>query len=179
MRTRTVIAAIFTATLTLAPPSRAQSEERLSTVAPFALWLGEWKGSGWSMGPTGERTEFELTESVKERVAGSVLLVEGHGVRTSGAQKGAVSHDGIVLVYRDTSGRLRWNGHDAASGMLDAEIIPGDRGFQWSFKADARGTLVRFIIALDTDRWQESGDVSSDGTSWTRFMEMTLRKVAR
>src|SRR3954462_14734918 len=92
----------------------AQTNARLASSAPFSLWLGEWKGSGWSMTPTGERTEFQLSESVKERAGGTVLLIEGHGTRTSGSDAGSVSHDGVVLVYRDKAGSLRWNGHEAS-----------------------------------------------------------------
>ena len=171
-------AVVFTQPIaTLNAQGAATSMPRLSTLEPFSVWLGEWKGGGWSMSATGERTEFDLTETVRERVAGTVLLVEGHGVRTSGTQKGTASHDGLVLVYRDNGGRIRWNGHEAVSGLTDAEVIANGRTLQWSFNAGAPGTTVRFVIRLDGDVWQEWGEVSTDGTNWNRFMEMSLRRT--
>lgn len=154
----------------------AQTRERLTTIAPLSLWVGEWAGTGWS-NISGERTEFRLVESVSEKAAGTVLLVEGHGTRTSGAAAGTVSHDGVVMVYRDAAGRLRWNGHEASSGPIDAEITLGEHNFEWSFTADSRGTRIRFIITLDANVWRETGDVG-DGASWTRFMEMALHRAA-
>jgi hypothetical protein len=179
MRTRVILAATLGAMFALTRVVAAQSSERLAAAAPFSLWIGEWKGSGWSIGASGERTEFELSESVKERMAGTVLLVEGHGTRTSGRQKGTTSHDGLVIVYRDDTGRIRWNGHEASSPTIDAEVVPGDRSFQWSFSAGAQRAIIRFVITLDGERWTESGDVSTDGASWTRFMEMTLSRVQK
>jgi hypothetical protein len=179
MRKRLILTAVLGATLALTRVAAAQSRERLAATAPFSLWIGEWKGTGWSVGASGERTEFELSESVKERIAGTVLLVEGHGMRTSGSRKGTASHDGLVLVYRDDTGRLRWNGHEASSPTIDAEVIPGDRSFQWSFRTGAQRAIIRFVITLDGEHWTESGDVSTDGASWIRFMEMTLSRVQK
>ncbi len=158
----------------VAAPLGAQTRVRIASSEPFARWVGEWKGTGWSLDSTGERAEFELRESVKERSAGTVLLVEGHGMRTSGATKGSVSHDGIVLVYRDDTGTLRWNGHEAASGVVDAELTTTSSGMSWEFKA--QGATIRFVITLDADVWREIGEVSGDGTNWTRFMQMSLRR---
>jgi hypothetical protein len=160
--------------LALVSASTIQAQTRLASASPFSLWLGEWKGSGWSVGANGERTEFELTESVKERSGGTVLFVEGHGTRTTGSSRGSVSHDGVVFVYRDKAGKLKWNGHEAASGAIDAEVTLRDGGFEWSFDADNRGTVVRFVITLDATHWRETGEVSADGRTWARFMEMSL-----
>jgi hypothetical protein len=159
---------------TVALIAGAQTRARLASSEPFARWVGEWRGTGWSIDQAGQRAEFELRESVQERSAGTVLLVEGHGTRTSGVAKGRVSHDGIVLVYRDDAGALRWNGHEAASGVIDTELRTTSNKMSWSFKA--QGATIRFLITLDSNRWKQTGEVSGDGANWTRFMEMSLRK---
>ena len=43
------------------------------------LWVGEWKGSGWASSGRGQRQEFTIVETVRPKVGGSVLLVEGRG----------------------------------------------------------------------------------------------------
>ena len=107
----------------------------------------------------------------------STAPIEGHGTRTSGANIGTVSHDGLVTVYRDATGRLRWNGPGASSGPIDAEITLGPHGLEWCFVVDPQGTRIRFIITLDANEWRETGDLG-DGTSWTRSMDMTLHRAA-
>jgi hypothetical protein len=86
-------------------------------------------------------------------------------------------HDGLVLVYRDTTGGLHWNGHEAAWGTVDADITLVEHGLAWSFKADAGGTIVRFVLTLTEDEWHEVGNVSRDGKAWTRFTEMILGRA--
>lgn len=107
---------------------------------PFALWIGEWKGSGWSISATGKRTEF-------------------------------------TLVYYDSkAGRYRWNGYDSASGAVETEVKLVDGGLEWSVAAGGRGATVRFTIHFDEKRWHEVGEVSVDGRTWSRFMEMNLAR---
>jgi hypothetical protein len=147
------------------PPPAPQAAMR-----PFDRWIGEWSGSGWSTSATGERTEFTLVESVRPKVGGSVLLLEGRGTTASGT----VTHDGLVVLYYDEkAGGYRWNGHDLGRAPIDAEAKLVDGGLEWSIAPDGR-TTVRFRIQFDEKRWHEVGEVSVGGTTWTRFMEMNL-----
>jgi len=158
-------------------PARPQAPDHPAAFPELELWLGEWRGAGWSMSATGERVEFDLVESVREKAGGTVLLVEGRGTRTDSGGEGRVTHDGLVLVYRDASGRYRWHGHEAGMGLVEADCALLPDGLQWSLKPDSRGTTVRFSIVLDASSWHEHGEVSGNGEHWTRFMEMTLRRV--
>ncbi len=165
----------------LAPHASAQdaaaATARLNAMRKFDLWAGEWRGSGWSLDATGQRLNFTLSESVKKRVGGAVLLVEGRGVTTAAGGAERVTHDGIVLVsYDEKTGRYRWQGHDAARDAVNADIIFVDGGFQWAIKADERGTLLRFTLKIDDRNWNELGELSPDGTTWIKFMEMTLAR---
>jgi hypothetical protein len=51
-------------------------------------------------------------------------------------------------------------------------LIPG--GFWWQIPAGA--ATVRFTIRLDDHEWREWGEVRSEGSEWSRFMEVTLRR---
>jgi hypothetical protein len=157
--------------------ARGQGQDRLTSVNQLGLWVGEWQGSGWSVNGSGERIEFNLTESVSEKAGRTVLLVEGRGVRADGAGRGKITHDGLVLVYRDASGRYRWHGHEAATGFADIELTMIENGMEWRLGAGTKSAVVRFTILLDAKQWHEVGEASDDGVTWNRFMEMTLRRV--
>lgn len=72
-----------------------------SPMRPFDLWVGSWKGSGWAMSATGQRTEFTLVETVQPKVGGTVLLLDGRGTTANGA----VTHDGLVVLSYDEKAR--------------------------------------------------------------------------
>ncbi len=168
------------ALITSASSVRAQSAPAaaaLDAMKRFDSWVGSWRGAGWSVGATGMRTEFKLTETVARRVGGKVLLVEGRGAAATGNEQGTVTHDGVVLVYYDeATRRYHWNGHEMASAPVDTELTFVDGGFAWSIKAAERGTTVRFTILIDQERWHELGEVSVDGAQWTRIMEVNLAR---
>lgn len=147
---------------------------RVEAMKKLDLWVGEWKGSGWNSMGQGERTEFTITEKVQRRVGGSVLLVEGRSV---GKADGAVIHDGLALVYYDDKTKCyHWHGHDVPWGAMDAEVKLVDEGFEWSLPVKERKATVRFTIKFDQKQWHEVGDVSVDGKTWRKFMEMTLKR---
>jgi hypothetical protein len=168
-----------TALLLTGPVARGQNmpspAEKVVAMRPFEGWVGEWQGSGWSVSAAGRRTEFKLTETVQREVGGTVLLVRGRGTATSGSGPDAVTHDGLALVFYDSkAGRYHWSGHELLSGAVEAEPKLIDGGFEWAIAAAGGGTTVRFTIKFDEKEWHEFGEVSSDGRTWTRFMEMTL-----
>jgi hypothetical protein len=177
--TASVLGAVLSFGWIAEAPREKRAPDRPASHAQLRPWLGEWKGSGWSMSATGERIEFDLAESVVEKAGGTLLLVEGHGVRTDAGGKGGTTHDGLVLVYRDAAGRWRWNGHEATSGHVDADVTLRDDGFQWSIRPDPKGPIVRFTIELDETEWREHGEIGDGGGTWTRFMEMKLHRVPR
>lgn len=143
----------------------------------FDLWVGEWKGSGWSISEEGRRIELELTESVQRKAGGRVFLVEGKGVRKGENGKEVVVHDGVSMVHFDEkTKRYFWNGHESHRDPIHAEISLIEGGFQWTFAAEGRGATIRFTIKLDDRHWREFGDVSVDGKNWNRFMEVVLER---
>lgn len=178
MKIRPVLLAMAMFTACLQSPNADADQQHDLTSAPLlALWVGDWQGSGWSVTPSGERIEFSLAETVSEKAGGTVLVLEGHGIRTEGAAAGTTTHDGFVLIYRDALGRLRWNGHEASAASVDTELSITEDGLRWSLPAD-HGAIVRFTIRLDAANWIEFGEVSVDGSTWHRFMEVTLTKAS-
>lgn len=152
--------------------------DRATALAPFARWIGSWKGAGWSMDASGRRTAFDLVETVTPKVGGTVLLIEGRG--TAKGEPATLTHDGIVLLYYDDrAGTYRWNGHEMATGPIEAQPRLIDGGFEWSLRTGEGGATIRFTIMFDAIRWHEVGEVSMDGATWGTFMEMELTRANR
>lgn len=155
------------AVLGLAAPLRAQE----SPMRRFDQWIGSWTGSGWSVSAAGTRTEFALEEQVQRKVGGTVLLLDGRGTTADGT----VTHDGLVVLSHDgKAGVYRWSGYEVGRAAVDAEVNLLDGGLEWSIPAG--GATVRITIHIDSARWHEVGEVSTDGTTWTRFMEVNLTR---
>jgi hypothetical protein len=162
--------ALTAAALLLAAPAALPQG---APMRPFDLWVGQWKGAGWSISATGARTEFSLVERVERKAGGTVLMVEGRGTSAGADGSETVTHDGVALISYDAkAGRYRWNGHELLTGATDAEVRLVEGGLEWSLLAG--GATVRFTILFDAERWHEVGDVSVDGKTWNRFMEMNL-----
>ena len=155
----------------------ATAPSRQAAMKRFDLWIGKWTGSGWSVDATGRRTEFDLVETVTPKTGGTVLLVEGRGTAKPDTGNIVVTHDGLTLLYFDEhTGRYRWNGHEARSGTVDAEVTPVDGGFQWSITAGRPGAMVRFTILHDATSWREVGEATADGKTWNKFMAINLQR---
>lgn len=142
----------------------------------FDLWVGQWRGSGWSVDPAGRRTEFDQVEEVQSRVGGAVLLIEGRS--TSKADSMVVTHDGLVVVsFDEQTGKYLWRGHELGRRPMEAEVEVMGGGLRWTLGVPQSKAAVRFTIQFDHSQWHEIGEVSPDGLRWSRFMEMKLQRV--
>jgi hypothetical protein len=152
------------------PPAQAEAMQKL------VGWVGDWRGSGWMTTRGGQREEFMIHENVQPRVGGSILLIEGRGTRKSEAGAGdVVVHEALaVLSYDPKTQRYRWRAHDLRGQAIDAEAQLIDGGLQWGYRNEPGGVSVRFTIRIDGKRWHEVGEVTRDGKTWQKFLEMNL-----
>ena len=72
--------------------------------------------------------------------------------------------------------RYRWEAHDLRGQAITVEPKLIDGGLEWGFRSGERGPTVRFTIKFDEKRWHEVGEVSTDGKTWNKFLEMTLER---
>jgi hypothetical protein len=140
-------------------------------------WVGTWKGSGWASSGRDRRHDFTIVEKVQRKVGGSVLLVEGRGTRKAEKGREVVVHEALAVVsYDDKARRYRWQAHDLRGQAIDVEPKVADGGIVWGFRSAEGGVTVRFTIKFAGKRWHEVGEASTDGKTWTRFLEMTLER---
>lgn len=142
--------------------------------------VGEWKGEAWwQMGPQAKREYALQHEKVTARAGGNALLVEGVGrSKKEDGTAGDIVHDALAL--------LRWD--DVAKKYRFSTAVAGRGTAEPSFEVTAPNTAVwtmdlpqgkmRYTISLtEKGEWFETGEYSPDGQKWSKFFEMTLKKV--
>jgi hypothetical protein len=159
-------------------PDSAGAEAQRAEVKKLDWLVGQWKGEGWiQMGP--QRHDFAGTETVRRKVGGVALLVEGN-FRTKGAPADAPPvHETIAVVSYDRDAGHYWFNawlRNGRSGRYEARL-ESDQVLQWLIPIPQG--QIRYTIRLDSNKhWSEVGEMSPDGgTTWRKFFEMTLKKV--
>jgi hypothetical protein len=152
-----------------APPS--PSPERVAAMARLAAFLeGNWKGSAWMQtGP--KREDVTSAETVTREVGGNALLVKGRHTLPDGR----VVHDTLGVLSANEDGTYAFHTWlaNGRSGVYKGEWN-GD-AFVWGMQN--AGMHIRYTIRRDEKgRWFEIGERSTDGATWTKFLEMTLSR---
>jgi hypothetical protein len=132
---------------------------------------GEWRGSAWTMLPSGERHEVTQTERVGPFLDGSIKIVEGRGYEGDGSlgfnALGIISYDPQTEAY---------SMHSYAQGHVgDFVLTPIADGFQWEIPAGPM--TIRYTAVIKDGTWREVGDRILPGQDPIRFLEMTLTRV--
>ena len=155
------------------PPPTAQRD----AMKRLDFLVGEWKGEGWAEFAPGQRREFNASETVRPKLDGLLLVVEGLHHAKGG--NGAVVHNAFgVLSYDPRAKRYRFQAFTARGNYEETEAVVGDKQFTWNLKIHGFGD-VRYTVKLDAEgRWHETGEMSPDGgKNWRKFFEMTLRRT--
>ena len=144
---------------------------------PLPFLEGQWKGQGWIMLGPGKRSEFNQTETVEQKLEGSIMAIEGRGT-DSKDDKRVIHHAFATMAFDAPSGTYRMRAYKADGGYIDALAVVNPNGsVSWGFDMPKMGK-VRFTMELNgKGQWHETGEFSPDGTKWYPNFEMTLDKV--
>lgn len=160
-----------------AQPSETEIADRRAEVKKLDKLIGQWKGAGWIMHGK-ERTNFVGTENVQRKLDGLALMFEGRfttKISATGEEK--VMHETIgILTFNPQSKIYDFNTFLASgiTGNHDFKAVEG--GWEWGFKFP-QGNM-RYLIKIENDSWVETGEMMmSNSKQWTKFFEMTLKKV--
>ncbi|PVW12854.1 hypothetical protein [Marixanthomonas spongiae] len=139
-----------------------------SEVSKLHFITGKWKGTGWMMGPNGEKTEFDQTENIQFKLDSTAILIEGLGKKNE-----KVIHNAMAIVsYNKSEENYSFQSYlqNGKKGEFKAELI-GEK-FYWY-----PNSTMRYIIELnDKDQWYEIGEIKR-GENWFQFFEMTLDRM--
>ncbi len=155
-------------------PMAARTAVHQEAMKKLEFLAGTWKGKAWfQMGPD-QKHEVDQTEVVQFRQEGVIVLIEGLG---KDAKSGSIVHDALAVVSYDDSNQkytfTSWAGA-GRSGEFEAKV--GPNRLEW-FMKNAGGTIRYTIVLNEKGEWFEIGERSIDGVAWTKFFEMTLKKV--
>lgn len=158
------------------PPSPESAAAQRAAMAKLDYMTGEWVGEGWMDLGTG-RSTFRGSERVQSKLGGIALLVEGDFVgKRPGSEEEVPVHTTLGVIYYDPQAqRYRFDTWLATGGAGGRELTVNADGWQWEIKSP-RG-MIRYVMKLTpAGEWFEVGERSTDGTTWQKFFEMTLRK---
>lgn len=141
--------------------------------------VGDWKGEA-SVHAGPDRGNALQTETVRTRLGGKILVVEGLGrEKLENGTAGKPVHEAFgVVSFDEKTKKYRFDAWTAQRGYVQAWFEAGDdNSARWGFDTPD-GSKIRYSISLnDKGEWREVGEFSRDGNQWMKFMEMTLQKV--
>jgi hypothetical protein len=166
----------------LAPFSMLAAQDPMGAPARAAMdklsfLEGEWRGPAWyQMGPT--RSTADQYEKIYRAAGGTVLVVEGHGTSTDPGSQGRAVHEAFAVIYWDMqTQKYVFRSHVANGYSIQTTPELGDKMIAWTIQVP--GARMRYTMSVTpAGDWSEIGERSTDeGKTWTRFMEMTLKRV--
>src|SRR5207247_1903976 len=112
-----VLSASTGATLAQPPAPAAQRD----AMKKLAFLVGEWQGGGWMEFAPGQRRTFKGTETVRTKLDGLLLTIEGrHRGQVGGKGEEVVLHNAFALVsYDDQAKRYRFQAFTARGNHED------------------------------------------------------------
>jgi Protein of unknown function (DUF1579) len=157
-----------------APPST-----QLDAMKKLDWMVGQWKGEARIEFAPGQQRTLTQTETVQSKLGGLVLLIEGAGTMKLPGREEEVPVFGALTVvsYDGKAKRYCWLAHTSGGEFTDAETKLTDGAFEWKFRAVQAGEFRYTFRRTGAGEWHEIGERSSDGKSWQKFFEMTLRRV--
>ena len=140
-------------------------------LAKLAFMDGVWRGTAWSLLPSGEKHTITQTERIGPFLDGSIKVIEGRGYDPAGKVTfnafGTVSYSPATKAYTL---------HSHAMGSVgDFALTPMTEGFTWEIPAGPM--TLRYTATIKGGTWLEVGDRIQAGKEPVRFFEMTLKRV--
>lgn len=138
---------------------------------PLAFMDGTWRGTAWTISPSGEKHTLIQTERVGSFLGGSVKVVEGKGYE----KDGRVAFNAFATIYFDPA-KGSYSMHSFAQGRKgEFRFMPKPGGFVWEIPAGPM--TIRYTAVIKDGTWHEVGDRIVPGRDPIRFFEMTLKRI--
>jgi hypothetical protein len=175
MKHRVVLFSVIAlaAVAAFAAPRLWQAKELTGPLKGAQFLVGTWEGEGTMTTQDGTH-QATVREVITPKAGGTVISLEGLGKDKA---TGAVVHDAFGVLFHDpatNSFKMRSFLAGGRGGEFPATI--NDGVVVWTMNAGPRE--IRYTIKLDAQkRWHEVGEIKLEGDKWTKFFEMTLKKV--
>jgi hypothetical protein len=138
---------------------------------PLAFMDGVWRGTAWTILPSGQKHTITQTERIGPFLDGSVKVIEGRGYDPDGT----VTFNALGIVSYNPNART-YSMHSYAQGNSgDFVLTPNADGFVWEIPAGP--VKIRYTAIVKDGAWREVGDRIVPGSEPVRFFEMNLKRV--
>lgn len=137
----------------------------------FAYMDGEWRGSAWTIQPSGEKHTVTQTERIGPFLDGSIKVIEGRGWEPDGK----VGFNAFGIISYDPEKRTYSMRSYAQGRFGDFVITPTTNGFTWEVPAGPM--TIRYTAVITDGKWHEVGDRILPEKEPVRFFEMDLTRV--
>ena len=153
------------------PDAAALIAAQREGMARLAYMDGVWRGTAWTLPPSGEKHTMTQTERIGPFLGGSVRIIEGRGYEADGTV--GFNALGIVSYKPD---QKAYNFHAYAQGNVgDFAFTPTADGYMWEIPMGPMS--IRYTAVIKDGTWREVGDRIMPGKDPIRFFEMNLTRV--
>lgn len=153
------------------PDPAALISAQQKALTSLAFMDGEWRGTAWTVVPSGEKHTITQTERIGPFLDGSVKVIEGRGYEADGR----VSFNAFAIISFDPD-KQAYSMRSFAQGRSgDFTLTPSAGGFVWEIPAGPM--TIRYTTTIKDGTWREVGDRMMPGKEPVRFFEMDLKRV--
>ena len=153
------------------PDPAALIAAQKEAMAPLAFMDGVWRGTAWTILPSGDKHIITQTERIGPFLDGAVKVIEGRGYATDGR----VSFNALGIISYSPDKRT-YNLRSYAQGNVgDFVLTITADGFVWEIPAGPM--TIRYTAVVKDGAWREVGDRIMPDKEPIRFFEMNLKRV--
>jgi len=151
-------------------------KEQAEKMKGLSFLVGEWEGTAKFY--RGEQAiDVKSSEKVEVKAGGTALFVTGVHWIERGANKVVVHDAAAILVYDKAKDVFKLTSQLANGLGGTFELKLDGKGYKWTTPG-ADGSTMRYTMRItEAGEWHEIGENSTDGKTWVKTMEMTLKKV--
>lgn len=157
------------------PPGRPDPavvlEAQRKAMGALAFMDGVWRGTAWTLTPSGEKHTVTQTERIGPFLDGAVKVIEGRGYEADGK----VGFNALGIVSYDAAKKAYSMRSYAMGNAGDFVLTPTADGFSWEIPAGPM--TIRYTAVIKDGAWREVGDRIMPGKEPVRFLEMNLTRV--
>lgn len=153
------------------PDPAALIAAQIKAMTPLAFMDGTWRGSAWTLLPSGEKHTITQTERIGPFLDGSVKVIEGRGYEADGR----VSFNAFAIISFSPDKQTYSMRSHAQGHAGDFVLTPTADGFVWEIPAGPM--TIRYTAVIKDGVWSEVGDRMMPGKEPVRFIEMNLKRV--
>ncbi len=175
-----ILCLVFTLPGMFSPRATAQSDpgKVIEQMQKFNWMVGDWKGEAWYLGRDQQKTQIVQKEHIITRLDGAIITMEGTGYNIpEGTQEGKIVFQAFgILTYDQYNSKFVLRAYQGGN-FIDSDLTSNpDGSFSWGF--DAGNGKMHYTLKITPDgKWNETGEFSSDGTTWFKTFGMILSKI--